>query len=158
MGVRCIPYLQELGWDYRSCHIWDKGLGHVAGNANSETLRKLPVVTEVCVQCVRRADFWIEGRPATMQDWLRYEWMRYGVADVPGEPGLRCQERSHAKVPNSRSSLVIPAARRIRSDGTLCQRARANRWNTVLQFRRPYTPSPPKLGHDYARNFIVRSA
>lgn len=71
--------LDELGWEYRACHIWDKGLGHVAGNANSETLRKLPVVTEVCVQYVRRAEFNIDGRRASMQDWLRHEWMRSGL-------------------------------------------------------------------------------
>jgi hypothetical protein len=73
------PVLDELGWEYRACHIWDKGLGHVAGNANSETLRKLPVVTEVCVHYVRRAEFPIDGRRVTMQEWLRHEWMRSGL-------------------------------------------------------------------------------
>lgn len=73
------PVLDVLGWEYRSCHIWDKGLGHVAGNANSETLRKLPVVTEVCVQYVRRADFVVDDEPATMQRWLRHEWNRSGL-------------------------------------------------------------------------------
>lgn len=73
------PVLDELGWEYRTCHVWDKGLGHVAGNANSETLRKLPVVTEVCVQYVRRAEFAIDGRRASMQDWLRHEWVRSGL-------------------------------------------------------------------------------
>ena len=34
------PVLQAFGWEYRSCHVWDKGLGHVAGNANTRTLRK----------------------------------------------------------------------------------------------------------------------
>ncbi|MCY4459010.1 MAG: hypothetical protein OXC26_01205 [Albidovulum sp.] len=37
------PVLQECGWEYRSCHVWDKGLGHVAGNANTKTLRKFRV-------------------------------------------------------------------------------------------------------------------
>lgn len=73
------PVLDELGWEYRACHIWDKGLGHVAGNANSETLRKLPVVTEVCVQYVRRAEFTVAGRRASMQEWLRAEWLRSGL-------------------------------------------------------------------------------
>ena len=73
------PVLDELGWEYRSCHVWDKGLGHIAGNANSETLRKLPVVTEVCVQYVRRAEFLVEGRLASMRDWLRHEWKRAGL-------------------------------------------------------------------------------
>lgn len=73
------PILVECGWEYRACHIWDKGLGHVAGNANSETLRKLPVVSEVCVQYVRRAEFRADGRSVTMQEWLRHEWMRSGL-------------------------------------------------------------------------------
>ena len=51
------PILASAGWKYRSCHIWDKGLGHIAGNANSKTLRKFPVVTEVCVQYTREAEF-----------------------------------------------------------------------------------------------------
>jgi hypothetical protein len=33
-------------------------------------------VTEVCVQYVRRAEFAIDGRRASMQEWLRHEWMR----------------------------------------------------------------------------------
>ena len=74
------PLLAEHGWEYRSCHVWDKGLGHVAGNANSETLRKFPVVSEVCVQYVRRAEFTANGRKMTMQEWLRHEWQRSGLA------------------------------------------------------------------------------
>ena len=46
------PLLVEQGWEYRSCHVWDKGLGHVAGNANTRTLRKFPVVSEACVSGV----------------------------------------------------------------------------------------------------------
>jgi hypothetical protein len=38
----------------------------MAGNANSETLRRLPVVTEVCAQYVQRAEFEIEGRHVSM--------------------------------------------------------------------------------------------
>jgi hypothetical protein len=81
--------LVEAGWEYRSCHIWNKGLGHVAGNANSLTLRKFPVVTEVCVQYVKAARFTIngagkgtagaEGTTASMQEWLRHEWDRAGL-------------------------------------------------------------------------------
>lgn len=71
--------LQAHDWEYRCCHIWDKGLGHVAGNANSQTLRKFPVVTEVCVQYVKAAKFPVEGRQLSMQEWLRYEWLRSGI-------------------------------------------------------------------------------
>ena len=69
------PLLVAYGWEYRSCHIWDKGLGHVAGNANTKTLRKFPVTTEVCVQYVKQPQF--EGQPA--KKWLRDEWRRTGL-------------------------------------------------------------------------------
>ena len=48
------PLLEEHGWEYRSCHVWDKGISHIAGNANTKTLRRFPVVTEVCAQYVRK--------------------------------------------------------------------------------------------------------
>ena len=73
------PILIESGWRYRSCHVWDKGPGHVAGNANTKTLRKFPVVTEVCVQYVRAAEFEADGRTLDMQAWLRFEWARTGL-------------------------------------------------------------------------------
>ncbi len=70
------PLLLELGWRYVSCHVWDKGIAHAAGNSNTQTLRKFPVVTEVCVQYVR--DVKIHG--LTLKDWLRKEWERSGLA------------------------------------------------------------------------------
>ena len=74
------PILINLGWEYRSCHIWDKGLGHVAGNANTRTLRKFPVITEVCAQYVKRAQFpGPGGAILTMKEWLRTEWQRTGL-------------------------------------------------------------------------------
>ncbi len=73
------PVLAAHGWEYRCCHIWDKGLSHVAGNANSLTLRKFPVVTEVCVQYVKAAKFPVGDREMSMRDWLRYEWRRTGL-------------------------------------------------------------------------------
>ena len=73
------PILKKYGWDYRTCHIWDKGMAHAAGNSNTQTLRKLPVVTEVCVQYTRRAEFPVGERNLSMMDWLRHEWMRAGL-------------------------------------------------------------------------------
>lgn len=73
------PILVANGWEYRCCSIWDKGLGHIAGNANTKTLRKFPVVTEVCVHYVKTARFRAEGREMSMQEWLRYEWKRSGL-------------------------------------------------------------------------------
>ena len=73
------PVLAEYGWEYRCCNIWDKGLGHIAGNANTQTLRKFPVVTEVCVHYVKAARFQVDGKSLTMQEWLRHEWKRTGL-------------------------------------------------------------------------------
>ncbi len=73
------PVLISNGWEYRCCNIWDKGLSHVAGNANTRTLRKFPVVTEVCVHYVKAATFKCGDRLLGMQDWLRHEWRRTGL-------------------------------------------------------------------------------
>ena len=73
------PLLAQSGWEYRSCHIWDKGIAHVAGNANTKTLRKFPVVSEVCVQYVRDVRFQVGGQRLTMKAWLRHEWERSGL-------------------------------------------------------------------------------
>jgi site-specific DNA-methyltransferase (adenine-specific) len=71
--------LLDSDWEYRSCHVWDKGMSHVAGNSNTQTLRKFPVVTEVCVQYTKAARFNAAGRIMSMQEWLRYEWTRSGL-------------------------------------------------------------------------------
>ena len=73
------PVLTAAGWKYRCCNIWDKGLGHIAGNANTRTLRKFPVVTEVCAHYVKSAQFQVNGKILSMQDWLRHEWKRTGL-------------------------------------------------------------------------------
>jgi site-specific DNA-methyltransferase (adenine-specific) len=73
------PTFEEFGWEYRNCHVWNKGLGHVAGNANTVTLRKFPVVTEVCVQYVKAARFAVGSTMLSMRDWLRHEWLRSGL-------------------------------------------------------------------------------
>lgn len=73
------PILEKNGWKYRTCHIWDKGIGHIAGNANGKSLRKLPVVTEVCVQYTKEASFTLNGKHVPMKEWLKYEWARTGL-------------------------------------------------------------------------------
>ncbi len=73
------PLLVRNGWEYRCCNIWNKGMSHVAGNANTQTLRKFPVVSEVCVHYVKAATFRVGDRSMSMQEWLRYEWTRSGL-------------------------------------------------------------------------------
>jgi len=69
----------DEGWEFRNCHIWNKGIGHIAGNCNTKTIRKFPVTTEVCVQYVRKAEFAVGGAKVSMQEWLRLEWERTGL-------------------------------------------------------------------------------
>jgi hypothetical protein len=76
--------LDTHGWDYRSAHVWDKGKGHIAGNVNGQTIRRFPVVTEVCVQYTRRVELDTidhDGLPVRlpMKAWVRHEWGRTGL-------------------------------------------------------------------------------
>lgn len=73
------PILEKYGWIYRGCNIWDKGIKHIAGNCNGKTMRKFPVVTEVCVHYVRKEEFLHNGQILTLQNWLRNEWKRSGL-------------------------------------------------------------------------------
>ena len=73
------PVLAEHGWDYVQLIVWDKGLGHIAGNVNSRTIRQFPVVTEVCAFYQRT--FTVTGSDGTMpvKQWIRHEWARSGL-------------------------------------------------------------------------------
>lgn len=74
------PLLDLYGWEYRTLHVWDKGIGHIAGNVNSKTIRGFPVVTEVCAQYVRKATIKNNnGDVVEMKQWLRDEWIRSGL-------------------------------------------------------------------------------
>jgi len=71
------PVLKANGWIYRSCNVWDKGIGHVAGNSNTKTLRRFPVVTEVCAHYIRKPEFVLgDQKGVSAKDWLRAEWKR----------------------------------------------------------------------------------
>ncbi len=75
------PLLAEHGWEYRALHIWNKGIAHVAGNVNSKTIRRFPIVSEVCAQYVRVVRLPTgDGQQLPMQQWLRHEWLRAGLA------------------------------------------------------------------------------
>lgn len=73
------PLLVKYGWKYRNCHVWDKGIGHIAGNVNGKSIRKLPVVTEVCVQYTKEPSFLVQNKQVSMKEWLHSEWKRTGL-------------------------------------------------------------------------------
>lgn len=74
------PVMLLHDWEYRSLHIWDKGIGHIAGNVNGKTIRRFPVVTEVCAQYVREVRLPTpDGQLLSLRNWLRAEWERTGL-------------------------------------------------------------------------------
>jgi hypothetical protein len=77
--ANCHRMIEDCGWEFRNCHIWDKGISHVAGNCNTQTIRKYPVVTEVCVQYVRKNTLRSGDAQLPIRDWLRSEWKRTGL-------------------------------------------------------------------------------
>lgn len=77
--ANCHRAIEEAGWEFRNCHIWNKGMSHVAGNCNTRTIRKYPVVTEVCAQYVRKNTLPSNGIDLPLKDWMREEWKRTGL-------------------------------------------------------------------------------
>ncbi len=73
------PLIVAGGWEYVQTVTWDKGLAHIAGNVNGKTIRRFPVVTEVCVLYQRRLDICGPDGPMPAQRWLRHEWQRSGL-------------------------------------------------------------------------------
>ncbi len=74
------PLLVEHGWEYVQTMVWDKGIAHIAGNVNGDTIRQFPVVTEVCVFYRRRLELpTSDAGPMVAKRWLRHEWRRAGL-------------------------------------------------------------------------------
>jgi len=74
------PFLKKYGWEYKACNVWNKGIGHIAGNVNSKSIRHFPIVTEVCVQYYKNPSFHINNKQLSMKEWLRHEWERSGLS------------------------------------------------------------------------------
>ncbi len=77
--ARIHPILEKYGWEYASCNVWNKGIQHIAGNCNLKVLKSYPIVTEVCIQYVKRAKFVVEDIEVPLKDWLRNEWSKAGL-------------------------------------------------------------------------------
>src|SRR5579864_8039947 len=48
------PLIAASGWEYVQVITWDKGVAHIAGNVKGKTIRRFPVVTEICAIYQRR--------------------------------------------------------------------------------------------------------
>lgn len=73
------PVLVEHGWTYEFANIWDKGIAHIAGNVNGQTIRRFPVVSEMCVFYSRALMLPTEAGAMDVQQWMRHEWQRSGL-------------------------------------------------------------------------------
>jgi site-specific DNA-methyltransferase (adenine-specific) len=73
------PLLAQNGWEYVQVITWDKGIAHIAGNVNSKTIRRFPVVTEICAFYQRRFEITGPDGPMPVQLWMRHEWQRSGL-------------------------------------------------------------------------------
>ncbi|MGO3093845.1 MAG: DNA methyltransferase [Staphylococcus saprophyticus] len=71
--------LIDHGWVYKGTNIWNKTINYIAGNSNSKTLTKFPIVTEVCVQYVYPPKFLVNNKLVEEKYWLRNEWIRSGL-------------------------------------------------------------------------------
>src|SRR5712692_5775295 len=73
------PVLAEFGWEYVEAIVWDKGVAHVAGNVNGDTIRRFPVATELCVLYRRRLECSVSDGIKPAREWIRDEWRRAGL-------------------------------------------------------------------------------
>ena len=80
------PVLVRHGWEYVQTIVWDKGIAHIAGNVNGDTIRQFPVVTEVCVFYRRRLEFPTPDGVMSAKKWLRYPQFGYRTRDIDFTP------------------------------------------------------------------------
>lgn len=75
------PLLVANGWRYEQTVVWDKGIGHIAGNVNSVSIRRFPVVTEVFVRYTRDMILPTPAGPVHAKQWVPGEWRRAGLTN-----------------------------------------------------------------------------
>lgn len=74
------PTLIAHGWEYVQLVTWDKGIAHIAGNVNGDTIRRFPVVTEVSALYRRKPVLaGVDDVAVPAQMWFRSEWQRSGL-------------------------------------------------------------------------------
>ena len=140
------PLLVRHGWDYVQAITWDKGIAHIAGNVNGKTIRRFPVVSEICVFYQRRFEVTGPDGPMPVQKWMRHEWQRAGLALNRANEACGVAQRGHPQVPHPGLALVLAAGRDDRAPGRLRQRARQAVRLALLLARRHGARSPPRNG------------
>ena len=119
------PVLARHGWEYVQSIVWDKGIAHIAGNVNGSTIRRFPVVTEVCAFYRRRLEFPTPDGVMSAKRWLRYEWQRAGL---PLSKANEACGVANAQVPHTGLAVVFPTTEDDGAAGALRQRARTTRF------------------------------
>lgn len=102
------PLLLEYRWKYEGLHVWNKGIGQVAGNVNSDTIRRFPVVTEVCGFYSRELYLPYEGSSLPVQEWLRAEWLRSGLPLVQANTACGVKNAAARKYLTADSMWYFP--------------------------------------------------
>ncbi|HZM01609.1 MAG TPA: DNA methyltransferase [Candidatus Saccharimonadales bacterium] len=69
------PVLERYGFRYINANFWNKGKAHIAGNVNTQKIRRFPVVTEICVQY----SFEAKLGGLSLKEWMLNEWKRSGL-------------------------------------------------------------------------------
>ena len=105
------PVLAEFGWEYVQLIVWDKGLAHIAGNVNGQTIRQFPVVTEVCAFYQRTFTVTGPERADAAQAVGQARMGQVRAVAAAGERGVRGEERGHSQVPDQGLAMVLAAGR-----------------------------------------------
>lgn len=105
------PLLVASGWEYVEVVTWDKGIAHIAGNVNGKTIRRFPVVTEICVLYQRKFAVATPGGEMSVQRWLRHEWQRAGLPLYLANEACGGGERGDAEVPHAGLDVVLATRR-----------------------------------------------
>ena len=105
------PLLVQHGWDYVQAITWDKGIAHIAGNVNGKTIRRFPVVSEICVFYQRQFEVTgADGSDARAEvDAARVAAGR--ASAQPGQRGVRRPQRRDSQVPHPGLAVVLAAGR-----------------------------------------------
>lgn len=100
------PVLERYGFKYVSCNIWNKGLGHIAGNVSTKTIRRFPVVTEICAHYVFEPK--VDHLP--LKQWLLREWTRTGLALSASNTACKVRDAATRKYLNQGHLWYFPPA------------------------------------------------